>query len=283
MKQRKKRGRKESDSSHASQQSQPALTRQNEEELQDHMVSSSNIEDVPASAKKVLDSGLLSPSSPPTSKPSDGEASERNSVDSKDEAASQAASSKQSRAAGAPGKSAVKPTGRMAPKSKTWFPRDDRGAARAGDGLTSPPQPHLKAATEADQPTPPTPPVVVAKEADPAVFFGKEADQINTLLSSDFGLNPGNIDAALAETFNQGHKMVSQLSIKLADKTKAKLQQEKEGAPATSACAIEEEVVKDNVKLCSKIKLFRPSTGSSNSSPGKFFFWGGGVEWLKDE
>ena len=133
-----------------------------------------------------------------------------------------------------PGKS------RMAPKSKTWFPRDDRGAAKR-DVLSLASPPNFMSEQELKK---------ASQEADPIVFFGKE-EGIEELLKSDFGINPGHINAELAEKFRKGHKAVSELSQKLTDKSKAVIREQDEPQPEASEQTTP-------TKLCSKIKLFRP-------------------------
>lgn len=191
-----------------------------EEELQDDMVSSSNIDEV---SNKTAEKKEPEPSSQLKIEIPEEEKTELSVKVSPTVALSK------------PGKS------RMAPKSKTWFPRDDRGAAKR-DVLSLASPPNFMSEQELKK---------ASQEADPIVFFGKE-EGIEELLKSDFGINPGHINAELAEKFRKGHKAVSELSQKLTDKSKAVIREQDEPPPEASEQTTP-------TKLCSKIKLFRPS------------------------
>ncbi len=193
-------------------------------EVQDDLVSSSNIDEVGVKAtSEVLQS------EPPELKvliPMDKDL---------EESSSSAFSPKSNK------KSKVGP----APKSKTWFPGDNRGTKKKQSlaALTSPPI--IKADVSHE-----------VKEADPEVFLGAN-ENIEELLKTEFAFNPGELDQKLTNSFKKRHETVTGLFNKLSLKIK---QQNK----------LEASKAKDEpseLPLCSKIKLCRPITPETFLEP----------------
>ena len=142
-------------------------------------------------------------------------------------------------------KSNKKSKGGPAPKSKTWFPGDNRGTKKKQSlaALTSPPI--IKADVTHEE-----------KEADPKVFLGAD-ENIEELLKTEFAFNPGKLDQKLTNSFKKRHETVSGLFNKLSLKIK---QQNK----------LEASKAKDEpseLPLCSKIKLCRPITPETFLEP----------------
>ena len=220
VKQRKKKGRKAKGKYRVEEEEE-------EEEVQDHLVSSSNIDDsnkTPEPVKKVEIKEELNVIIPEEHEIEDSKTS--------------------------PQSLKAKPAkGRMAPKSKTWFPGDNRGASKRDIfSLTSPPIKH-----EVD---------VKVEEIDPdlKVFIGQE-ENVDELLKTDFEFNPGKMPTDLTEKFKKSHDTVSQIFRKLSEKTKLhnRTEAEQKRLEAEQKKSKTDGGDKEEVKLCSKIKLCRPS------------------------